>query len=766
MKRFNLFIVLLLCAGMFSCNKKQEIVIPKHDLVKYVNPMVGSDSDFSLSKGNTYPAIAVPWGMNFWTPQTGENGNGWAYTWKAKQIRGIKQTHQPSPWINDYGCFSLMPMTGELKVSYKDRGSDFSHDKEVSTPHYYSVDLLSYDTKVEVTPTDRSAMFRFTFPESDASYVVIDAYHKGSYVKVIPEERKVVGYARNNNGGCEGDFASRFVIYFDKDFEDCGVALDHKIVDGKKEIKGEQTAAYIKFKTKKGEKVHARVSSSFISESQAELNLKREIGKKDFETVKTEAKNLWNKELNKILAEGGTEKDKIVFYTALYRTMLFPRKLYEINKNNEIVHYSPYNGKIEKGYMFTDNGFWDTFRAVFPFFTVMYPEMNSQIMKGLVNTYKEGGRLPEWASPGYRDCMIGSNSSSIIADAYIKGIRDFDAETAFEAMVKNATVPEPRMNSLGRSGVLEYNKLGYVPCDIKLNESAARTLEYAYADFCVAEMAKAMGKDKSEYEIYEKRMMNYKNLFDKEVGFMRGRKSDGTWLENFNPFSWGGVFTEGCSWHYTWSVFQDPIGLAKLMGGREKFAAKLDSVFTTPPHSEFSYYGFKIHEIVEMELLNMGQYAHGNQPIQHMIYLYNWAKEPWKAQYHVRNVMEKLYGPGADGLCGDEDNGQTSAWFVFGAMGFYPVCPGTPEYAIGSPLFEKMTLSFENGKKFVIEGKNNSSSNYYIKNAKLNGKEFTKNFITHNEILNGGSLSFEMDSKPNKNRGIKDSDIPFSITRY
>lgn len=760
MRRQNL-LILFAFFTLFSCTKQKGN--EKEDLVQYVNPMVGSDSQFNLSRGNTYPAVALPWAMNFWTPQTAENGNGWAYWFRAQKINAIKQTHQPSPWINDYGCYSFMPMTNELKIKEDERASYFIHDKEKSTPYYYQVYLQSYDINFEIAPTDRAAMFRITYPKNEKAYLLIDAYKGGSALKYNKTTKQLSGIARNNHGGVEGDFGSRFVVEFNQEVKSIGFVKDGKKVQAS-EVKGEHCLAYIEFDMPNGGELLVKTASSFISSEQAQLNLSREIKGFDFNQVKDAAKLAWNKELDRVRVEGGTKRNKINFYTALYRTMLFPRKLYEYNKENEIVHYSPYNGKIEKGYMFTDNGFWDTFRAVFPYFSIMYPEMHSQIIQGMVNAYKEGGRFPEWASPGYRDCMIGSNSASLVAEAYVKGNRNFDAQTAFEAMIKNATVPEPRMNSLGRSGVNEYNKLGFVPCDINLNESAARSLEYAYNDFCIAQMAKLMGK-KEEEKTYMAKAMNYKNLFDPEHKMMRGKKSDGTWMKDFDPFAWGGVFTEGSSWHYTWSVFQDPIGLANLMGGRKDFAQKLDDVFTTPAKSNFDYYGFKIHEILEMELLNMGQYAHGNQPIQHMIYLYNWAKEPWKAQYRARDVMEKLYGPGPDGLCGDEDNGQTSAWYVFSALGMYPVCPTVPEYALGSPLFEKVTLKLENGKEFVIEAKNNNTENVYIQSASFNGKEYTKTFLTHDDIMKGGSIKYVMDSKPNKERGTKNEDLGFSITK-
>ena len=732
-------------------------------LVEYVNPLVGTDSDFALSNGNTYPAIALPWGMNFWTPQTNKMGNGWAYMYDDTKIRGFKQTHQPSPWIGDYAAFSLFPETGKLIVEENKRGSWYSHKVEIAKPHYYSAYLSNYDVITEITPTERAAQFRFTFPESDASHILIDAFNKGSMVKISSKERKITGYCRNNSGGVPENFHNYFVITFDKDFSEVATWKDSILSNGSSIAEGKHVMAAISFKTKKGEIIVANVASSFISLEQAELNLQREIGLNTFEQTKSKAELAWNKEFSRVKVEGGTLEQTRTFYTALYRTMLFPRKFYEIDANNKVVHYSPYNGKVLSGYMFTDNGFWDTFRAVFPFFTLMHPTLTSQIMEGLANTYSESGWLPEWASPGHRDCMIGSNSAVNIADAYLKGIRGFDITKLYEAILKN-TENEGPLHSVGRLGVKYYNKLGYIPYNVGVNENAARTLEYSFADWCIWKLAKDLGRPQEEIDRFAKKAMNYQNVFDKSVNFMRGRNEDGTFQIPFRPDKWGDAFTEGSSWHYTWCVFHDPQGLANLMGGREKMAQRLDEVFSSAPTFDFSYYRIQIHEITEMLIANMGQYAHGNQPIQHAIYLYNYLGQPWKGQFWVRHVMDKLYNPYPDGLCGDEDNGQTSAWYVFSAVGFYPVAPGTGEYVFGSPLFKKISLTFENGKIFEMTAPQNNSDNVYINKISFNGKVYNKNYITHNEVINGGKLEFDMGKTPNKSLGTSPESFPYSFS--
>lgn len=740
---FFLPFLFIACATTTPKQKKQSEPI---SYIDYINPLMGTDSKFDLSNGNTYPAIAVPWGMNFWTPQTNKMGDGWAYQYHTDKIRGFKQTHQPSPWINDYGAFALMPVTGQLKIKEEERASWFSHKAEIAKPNYYKVYLADYDTLVEITPTNRAAQFRFTFPETENAYVLLDAYFKNSMVKILPKERKIIGYSCNNSGGVPENFRNYFVLVFDKDFQTYDTWGDDWKLLHSDQSQAQHAGAVIGFRTQKGEKVNVKVASSFISLEQAELNLLREIGNDTFEQTQQKALHLWEKELAKIQVLDNNIDNLRTFYSCLYRVLLFPRTFYEINEKEEIVHYSPYNGKIEAGYMFTDNGFWDTFRAVFPLFNLSYPEMNQQFMKGLVNTYKESGWLPEWASPGHRDCMIGSNSASIIADAFLKGnIEQNDAEILLEAMLKNATQNEGRpVKSVGREGVNYYNSLGYVPYNVGINENVARTLEYAYADFCIARMAEKMGK-KNIADKYYQQSLRYKNVFDDQTGWMRGKNADGSFQAPFNPLKWGDAFTEGNSLHYTWSVFHDINGLINLMGGKEKFEKKIDEVFNMPPLYDDSYYGFTIHEIREMQIMDMGNYAHGNQPIQHLIYLYNYAGKPEKAQTKIREVMKKLYASTPDGYCGDEDNGQTSAWYVFSALGFYPVTPASDVYVLGNPIFEEVKLQLPNNKEFIIKNTEKTKGNIFVKDIFVNGKKWESYELPYKIFTENGRLDFLRD---------------------
>ena len=745
-----------------STTQAQENYLQHQEPLDYVSILVGTQSKFELSAGNTYPAIARPWGMNFWTPQTRKMGDGWQYTYTDDKIRGFKQTHQPSPWMNDYGQFSILPMTDKLVFDENERASWFSHKAEVAKPNYYSVYLADYNVSTEITPTERAAIFRFTFPETDKSYVLVDAFNKGSSIEVIPSKNAIIGYTTRNSGGVPDNFKNYFVVVFDKPFEYTSTVTNGDINEGVLKAQEDHVGSIIGFSTQRDEQVIARVASSFISYEQAWQNL-TEVEYKDFETVKSEGRHLWNDVLGRIEVEDSNVDNLRTFYSALYRSLLFPRKFHEVTADGKTMHYSPYNGEVLPGYMYTDTGFWDTFRSLFPLLNLIYPSINEEMQEGLVNTYKESGFLPEWASPGHRGIMIGNNSASVVTDAYIKGLRGYDIETLYEAMLHGTKNVHPKVSSTGRLGHEYYNKYGYIPNDVKISQNVARTLEYAYNDWTIYRLGKLLNKPKEEIEVYAQRAMNYKNLYNPKHKLMAGRETDGSFPDSFKPTDWGRDFTEGNSWHYSWSVFHDPQGLIDLMGGNKEFVTMLDSVFIIPGARGMDSRSM-IHEMREMQVMNMGQYAHGNQPIQHMVYLYNYASEPWKSQYWAREVMDKLYTSAPDGYCGDEDNGQTSAWYVFSALGFYPVCPGTDQYVVGSPLFSKVTVKLENGNRIEINAPNNHSSRRYISTMKLNGEDYTKNYLTHQDLMKGAKIDIEMSEVPNKERGIEKSDYPYSFT--
>jgi predicted alpha-1,2-mannosidase len=755
-KKFSL--IVLFFTGVLNATTD-----PVKDLVEYVNTLQGTNSKFELTRGNTYPTIALPFGMNTWSPQTARNGDGWKYQYFKDTIRGFQQAHQCSSWTNDYAVFSLMPVSGQLKLSDLERGAKFNHDNEIAKPHYYKVDFDNGIT-TEVSPSLRGSHMRFSFPKNEKAYIVIDGYTGASGIKIDRKNRQITGFVRNGRGmdRVKG-FKNYFVIQFDKSFQEAGIWENRngKTWENQTSKEGEGIGAYIQFKD--GQKVQAKIASSYVSLDQAQLNLKRELGKdRNLEQTKANAKAIWNKQLSKILVEGGTEAQMKTFYSCFFRASLFSRKFYEINENGDPFYYSPYDGKVHNGYMYTDTGFWDTFRGQFPLNAILYPEMHGNYVSALVDAYHQRGWLPSWSFPSESGGMIGNHAISLLADAYVKGLKTFNPEEALEAYYHEATNESPIGPSSGRQGWKEYFTLGYIAYP-DVREATAKTLEYAYDDFCGYQLAKASGNKYYE-EIFGRQMYNYKNVYDPEVGFMRGRKKNGEWVENFDPFEWGGPFTEGNAWHYLWSVFQDPQGLINLMGGNDNFISKLDEVFTSPNTVHVGTYGGKIHEMTEMQMANMGQYAHGNQPIQHMIYLYNYAKQPWKAQYHARNVMDKLYDYTENGYPGDEDQGQTSSWYVLSALGFYSVCPGTDQYVLGSPVFKKTTITLENGNKFVINAPKNDKDHVYIEAASLNGQNYTKNFITYDDILTGGTFDLKMSTSPNKERGTGERDKPFSLS--
>ena len=754
--------ILIICAALLllAC-QAERAAFPLYDPVDYVNTLTGTLSKHSLSTGNTYPAAAMPWGMNFWTPQTGKMGDGWTYTYTADKIRGFKQTHQPSPWINDYGQFSIMPSLRPV-FDEDERASWFSHKAEIATPYHYAVYLADHDTYVELTPTERAAMFRITYPETEMSYLVVDAYDRGSYVKICEDRNMIVGYSTRNSGGVSENFRNWFVIVSDTPFESSGIVADGLSAEGN-EAESSHSGAVVGFRTKENHQVELKVASSFISLEQAILNL-GELGDRSFDEIKSAGRERWNDLLGRIMVEDYNSDDIRTFYSCLYRSLLFPRDISEIDADGNRVHYSPHTGKIHPGHLFTDTGVWDTFRSLFPLMNLVYPEVSAKVQEGYVNHYIESGFLPEWSSPGHRDCMVGNNTASVVADAWLSGVRGYDIDILWEAVTGGAHKVHPDVSSSGRIGHELYDSSGYVPYDAGINESAARTLEYAYDDWCIWKLGKALGKSDDELLQYKENSLNYRNLYDPEYGLMNGRNSDGEFRRPFNPLKWGGDFTEGNALQYTWSVFHDVAGLMVLMGGREEFAAALDRVFDMPPHFDESYYGFVIHEIREMQIMNMGNYAHGNQPIQHMLYLYNWCGQPWKTQEKVREVMGRFYTSAPDGYCGDEDNGQTSAWYVFSAMGFYPVCPGSGQYALGSPLFRKINLNLPEGHRLEIAAPDNSDVNRYVTSVTLDGRILDKNYLTMDQLKDCSVLKFRMSDEPDFLRGTSAEAAPYSFS--
>lgn len=749
MKKISLLLAFTLCAS-----------VARADLGDYALPIVGTDNTKELSTGNLYPCIARPWGAHAWTPQTGDNETGWIYAYGDRKIRGIRLTHQPSPWIGDYGQFSLLPTKGLAKFDHESRASWFSHKTEFARPHLYRVYLADHDTTVEVAPTCHAAMLRATYPATDSPQFVIDAFADGEITKA--EGNVIEGVSRKakvrwNEKKKEKLLENFFRITFDRPFTDVTRQGDVVAVRFAPMMRGEQ--------------VNVRVAASFVSPEQARYNL-REVADKTFDQVAAEGSAEWNSILSRIYLYDDNIDRKLMFYTCLYRALLFPRRFYDIGPDGKPVHRSPHTLEVKPGRYFCDTGFWDTFRALFPLLNFAYPEMNREMTEGLLHCYEEGGWLPEWSSPGYRFCMIGNNSASVVADAFLSGAAaGLDTNALYAAMLKNANGVHPEIRSEGRYGFEHYNEKGYVPRDVGIDESAARTLEYAYDDWCIWKLGTALGRPDEELAVYRRRAENWRNVFNPKVGLMCGRNQDGSFDSKFNPYKWGGDFTEGNALHYTWSVFHDIAALMEAMGGREKFAARLDSIFELPPVFDESYYRSVIHEIREMQIMGFGQYAHGNQPIQHMPYLYDWCGEPWKTQKYVCDIVTRLYRPTPDGYCGDEDNGQTSAWYVWSALGFYPVCPGTQEYALGAPQVTNVRLSFGDRTLDIrATGADGTPirdfcATPYVEKVTLNGRTIDRNYVTRDELRAGGELVFTMSPVPNLSRSTSAESAPYSLSR-
>jgi len=727
--------------------------------VDFVTPLMGTDSDRSLSCGNVYPAASRPWGMHSWTPQTAEMANPWFYGYRHAKIRGFRQTHQPSPWMGDYGAFAVFPLTGKPVFDESKRASWFSHKTEKATPYLYRVYLADYDTTFEIAPSSRAAIMRVTYPETDSPLFLVDLIAGGKdkgEARVDKAARRISGsIVTRRKGGvatCRG-FATHFVLEFDRDFDVVGCVSP-------------TNGVIVRFPPmRRGEQVMVRTASSFINAEQAERNL-GELGNDGFDAVAAKGRAEWNDALSRIQVEGGSDKRMRTFYTCLYRALLFPRTHWEIDGKGQVVHRSPVaDDTIAKGYYYGGTGFWDTFRSLFPLLNFAYPDVNAKMMAGLENCWKECGWLPEWSNPGLASCMIGNNSASVVADAWLSGVRDgYDIGELHKALLHGANAVHPENATIGRNGFREYNEKGYVPRDVGISQSAARTLEYAYDDWCIAALSRALGRPTEETALYERRAGNWRNVFNPAVGLMCGRAADGTFNPQFRKLAWGGDFTEGNSLHYTWSVFHDVAGLIEAMGGRKAFVRQIDDVFAQPPVIDTGAYKGVIHEMREMQIMGFGQYAHGNQPAQHMIYLYDWAGEPWKTQFWVREALDRLYAPVPDGYCGDEDNGQTSAWYVWSALGFYPVCPGSGEYALGSPLFPKATIRFPSGNVLSIEAPR-ADENRYIARLTFGGVEISRNYLIAAELRKGGRLAFATSPEPVKTRGTKERDAPYSMSR-
>ncbi len=706
-------------------------------LTDYVNPLIGTRGLFLY--GRTTPFVTQPFGMTHWTPVTRKARIAVPlYNHFDTGIRGFRATHKPAMWMGDYGHVTFKPVVGKISSKVLKRTYYFNHGAETSKPHYYSVELRTQKLsiiKTEMTATSRCGVMKFHFPKNEIPSIFIEASElpdSNGWVKVIPEQREVIGWNKDRQSAHLGpplpNFKGYFVILFSEAFEKWGTYTDENLNKDGTEQTANRCGAWIGFAKNTGT-VEVRVATSFISIEQARENLHKEIDGKDFDAVMSETQQQWNKYLRRIELTDATKRQKSIFYSAMYHTLLFPRQFSEYGK-----YYSAFDDKVHTGVSYNDYSLWDTYRAQHPLLILTAPEHVPGMVQSLIQNYEEGGYMPKWPNPTYTGIMIGTHADAIIADAVVKGMRGFNLQKAYDACMKDAMVASgndsanrwadraPFTFIEARAGLHWVKKLGYVPVD-KTNESVSNTLEGAYDDFCVAQVAKAVGRT-NEYDLLMKRSKNYVNVYNPATGMMAPRKADGSWEKNTRL-----GFTEGSPWTYLFGVQHDIPGLIKLMGGSDSFIKKLNQNFRG------------------------AHYIHMNEPGHHYTYLYNYVGKPWRTQYLVWLNRTFLYRNNADGMDGDDDCGQMSAWYVFSALGFYPVTPGTDVYAIGTPLFKKAIIYFnpENREqKFEIVANHASGRNKYIQSAALNGNKLPELFLHHADIVNGGKLEFEMGTKPKK----------------
>lgn len=748
----------------------QKKTIEKRDLIQYVDPMIGT-----AKMGHTYPGATVPFGSVQLSPETdtiaySTNGkyNGDVYKYCAgyqyedKTIVGFSHTHFSGTGHSDLGDFLIMPTTGKLQLNpgvaskpLSGYRSAFSHTTEKAEPAYYSVLLEDHKIKAELTATTRVGMHQYTFPKSDDAHIILDLtsgiynYDKKNVWTFVRVENDtlITGYRQTN--GWARTRTVYFAMSFSKPIKNYGQAPLEKSVyrgfwgrfDQTKnfpEMAGQNLKLFFDFDTEEGEKIKIKMALSPVSSAGAVENMKKEVPGWDFEKVKKQSQEVWNNELNKIQVETLQKEDLVNFYTAMYHAFLGPTEYIDLDGNYKGLDMNVHKAESFKNY--TSYSLWDTYRALHPLFNIVQPSRNSDMISSMLAHSDQSVHkmLPIWSHYANENwCMIGYHSVSVIADAIVKGNINFDPEKALEACVKTAKVPY-------YDGLEYYMTKGYVPED-KNGASVSKTLEYAYDDWAIAQAAKKLGKTEI-YNEFITRSKNYKNVYDAQTGFMRPKLNDGTFKKEFDPLDTHGQgFIEGNSWNYSLYVPQDPADMIQMMGGNEKFKVRLDSLFNM--HLPDKY--FENTEDITRDGI-IGNYVHGNEPSHHVVYLYNWTNSPWKAQDKIRMILKKMYRNGADGLGGNDDFGQMSAWYIFSSLGFYPVAPGSDEYALGSPLVKKATFNLENGKKFEVETTNQSDKNVFVSKVILNGKQLDKPFLKHADVVNGGKITFYMSAKPNK----------------
>jgi predicted alpha-1,2-mannosidase len=699
------------------------------DLAGLVNILQGTDSNHYFSRGNTLPIAALPFGMAHWTLQS-RSGSAWMFQPADRRIQGFRCTHQLSPWLSDYGHAVFMPFSGDAKPEPDARSSSYRPEEAALAPHSLRLKLLRYEADVELVPTERCCILTAKFADASARGLMIEIPGKGGAIEPDASKRILRFESRANDGGVPENFATYYIVQF----ADAWDSLDVRDVHGSR-------VAVVRFNGASNS-VEARIATSFISFDQAQRNLSLEFAERSSAELRASAVQRWNEHLGRIEIDGATDEQRRTFYSCLYRALLFPRTFHEIDVQGNPHHYSAFNGKVEPGVMYADHGYWDVYRAWYPLMSLVYPERLGEILQAWVNAYREGGWMPQFPAPGYRACMSGSLIDSLFADAVMKDVPGFDREAAYEGLRKHATQPGNPSKGYGRQGIEHYLKQNYLPAD-HVEQSVAETADAAYGDFCIAQIAAKLGKQQ-DAAMFLKRAENWRNIFDPGTRFFRGRNEDGSWLAPFDPFTWGSPYEEGAAWQHRWNVPHDVPGLIAAMGGDKAFVAELEKMLTLPPTFHAGVYGQEIHEMSEMAALPFGQYMHNNQPVHHVLYLFAAAGRADRTQFWVRRVLNEAYSPA--NFSGDEDTGSMAAWYILSALGFYPVCPGKPEYTLGSPLFPHAAIHLRNGRTLVIEAAGNGPSAPYVRAVAVNGAAHRSTLIDHATLAQGGQLRFDMSS--------------------
>lgn len=699
---------------------------PAQGFVARVNPLQGTDSKRSFSTGNTLPIIALPHGMTHWSPQTNESTDGWFFHPDDRVLIGIRATHQPSPWMGDYGQFLIMPQSGDLKPEAWERSSAFS--PVYHRPDYFAAHLHRDNWYVTFAPTERCAVlgtYRDPATRGTPLRLLLERFADDAPVVWDRDANCVRGCTRKNNGGVPDNWAHYFVIHPGSPIID---VFEQKTRNG-------HTVTVIEIDPE-SHGFETRIGTSFLGTEQADRNLAREIGDADVSRIADRAGERWNALLGRMTLGGATPDQEQIFYSCLYRTLLFPRVLHEPNAEGELCHFSPYTGTVLPGVLYGDNGFWDTFRTVYPLLSLVYPDLLGGIIDGWLNVFRQSGFLPEWASPGHRACMIGTHSQVVIADAVAKGVSGFDYQTALDAVLAGATVPVADDAAFGRHALAEYESLGYVPCD-RINKATSRTLDYAYDDYCVAQIARVVGRE-DLYETFLAKSERWRNVWDADTKFFRGRLASGEWQEPFDPTEWGGPFVEGSAYQFRFSVPHDPHGFAELWGGPEAMANAISEMAEAVPAYRVGSYQHTIHEMTEMAVAGFGQYAHSNQPVHGTLHMAAAVGFPDATDRLTRRVLTEYYTP--DRFPGDEDNGEMAAWYILAAIGLFPLCPGSGEYVLNTPLFPEVSIVVPGRNPIHILSRQDPSDRH--RPASWKGTPVSRPTIRHEHLVTGGELRF------------------------